>query len=805
MQTLWQDLRYGARMLRKQLGLTSIAVITLALGIGATTAIFSVVNAVLLQSLPYRDANRLVAVSLNDNDGEFGNTGFATFVDWQARAKSFERLALIRSWGGVLTGQAEAEAVRGLRVTPEYFKLLGVAPALGRDFHSEENRPDTRFVLVISHGLWQRRFNADPNIVGKPLVFSGQTFTVVGVMPQGFEDLLAANFYQPAEVWGPLGYDVTESFACRSCQHLKAFGRLKDGVTLEQARAEMNAIAATLKQEHPTEYRVANAVVFGLQDEFTKGIRPALYLLLIAVNVLLLIACANVANLLLARATDRAREMAVRVALGAGRFRIIRQLLLESLLLAGFGATVGLMLAVWGVDVLMALKPATLLRLQTVTIDARVLGFAAAISLLTGVLFGLAPAWQASKPDLQLALKTSDRTVSAGGRLRNVFVVSEIALALVLLVGTGLLLKSFVQLLNVKPGFETDNLLTMMIPATGPRYNEDEPTRQMYRELVARVSNLPGVEAAGVVSNLPLSGNGDRIGFHIEEKPLPNPVDAPSVERYSITPDYLRAMGIGLLRGRGFAEQDDANAPLVVLISQTTAQRFWSNEDPLGKRVRLGGSGGRLHTIVGIVPDVLHQGLEDGPDIQVYVPHAQWVDGSMRLAVRTAADPAGVLAAIRREVNAIDASLALSQIFTMEQLVTRTTAQRRFTLLLAGVFAALSLLLAGLGIYSVIACSVAQRTRELGIRMALGAQTGDVLRLVIRQGMRLALIGTSLGLLAAWSVTRLMKSLLFGVSTTDPLTFGMLAMTLLGVALLACWIPARRATKVDPMIALRCD
>ncbi len=805
MQTLLQDLRFGARMLLKQPGFTLIAVLTLALGIGATTAIFSVVNAVLLQSLPYPQADRLVAVSLNDNDGAFGNTGYATFVDWQARANSFERLALIRSWGGVLTGQGETEAVRGLRVTPEYFKLLGVAPALGRDFHGEENRPDTRFVLVISHGLWQRRFNADPNVVGKPLVFSGQTYAVVGVMPQGFEDLLAANFYQPAEVWGPLGYDVTQPYSCRSCQHLRAFGRMKDGISLEQARAEMNAIAATLKLEYPAEYRVASAVVFGLQDQFTKGIRPALYLLLIAVNVLLLIACANVANLLLARATDRAREMAVRAALGAGRFRIIRQLLLESLLLAGLGAAVGLMLAVWGVDVLMALKPATLLRLQTVTIDGRVLSFAAVVSCLTGVLFGLAPAWQLSKPDLQLALKASDRTVSAGSRLRNVFVVSEIALALVLLVGAGLLLKSFVQLLNVKPGFATGNLITMMIPATGTRYNENEAVRQMYRELVVRVSKLPGVEAAGVVSNLPLSGSRDRIGFHIEEKPLPNPVEAPSVERYSITPDYLRAMRIGVLRGRGFTEQDDANAPLVVLISQATAQRFWPNEDPLGKRVRLGGAGDRWRTIVGIVPDVLHQGLEDGPDIQAYEPHAQWVNSSMRLAVRTAADPTSVLAAIRREVKAIDPNLSLSQIFTMEQLVVQTTGQRRFTLLLAGVFAALSLLLAGLGIYSVIACSVAQRTREIGIRMALGAQMGDVLRLVIQQGMRLAVLGTSLGLLAAWGVTRLMKSLLFGVSASDPLTFALISAMLLLVALLACWLPARRATKVDPMIALRCE
>jgi len=805
MQTLWQDLRYGARMLLKQPGFTLIAVVTLALGIGATTAIFSVVNAVLLQSLPYRDAKQLVAVSLNDNDGEFGNTGFATFVDWQARAKSFEQLALIRSWGGVLTGQGEPERMNGLRVTPEYFKLLGVAPALGRDFRREENRPDARFVVAISHALWQRRFNGDPHVVGKPIVLSGQTYTVIGVMPRGFEDLLAANFYQRAEVWGPLGYDVTQSSACRTCQHLKAFGRLKDGVTSEQARTEMNAIAAALKQEHPTEYPVASAVVFGLQDEFVKGIRPALYLLLIAVSLLLLIACANVANLLLARATDRAREMAVRAALGAGRFRIIRQLLVESLLLAGLGAALGLVLAVWGVEALMALKPATLLKLQTAAIEARVLTFAAAVSLLTGVLFGLAPAWQASKSDLQLALKGSDRRLSAGGRLRSLLVVSEIALALALLIGAGLLLKSFVRLLNVKPGFEPGKLITMMVPASGAKYDQEEAVRQFYREVLERVSKLPGVEAAGVVSNLPLFGNYDSSGFHIEEKPLPNPADAPDVQRYGVSPDYLRAMRINLLRGRGFTEQDGVNAPLVALISQTAAQRFWPNEDPLGKRVRIGGIKDPLRTIVGVVPDVLHNGLEDGPDTQAYVPHAQWTDSFMQLTVRTAAEPAGVIAAIRREIKAVDKDIPLYQIATMEQLVETTTAQRRFTLLLAGVFAALSLLLAGLGIYSVIARSVAQRTREIGIRMALGAQTGDVLRLIVGQGLKLALLGVGIGLAGATAITRLMKTLLFGVSPTDPLTFGGVALLLVGVALLACWIPARRAAKVDPMIALKCE
>jgi len=805
MQTLWQDLRYGARMLLKKPGFTLIAVVTLSLGIGATTAIFSVVNAVLLHPLPYRQSDRLVAVSLNDNGGEYGNTGYTTFLDWQARARSFEQLALISGWGGTLTGEGDPENIRGLRVTPEYFKMLGVAPALGRDFRVEENRPDTRFVAIISHAFWQRRFNADPNVVGKPIVLSGRTFNVIGVMPQDFEDLLAANFAQKAEVWAALGYDVSQPWACRSCQHLRTFGRLKEGVRLAEARAEMNGIAAALQREHPQEYSTPTALVFGLQDLFVGEVRPALYLLLIAVGVVLLIACANVANLLLARAADRAREMAVRAALGAGRFRIIRQLLVESLLLSALGAAAGLLVAVWGVELLAAMKPATVMKMQEVTIDGRVLWFAAAISLLTGILFGLAPALQSAKPDLQLALKASERTVTAGGRLRGLLVVAEIALALVLLVGTGLLIKSFVRLLNVSPGFETGNLITMAVPAAGTKYDEDEPVRRFYRDVLDRVSKLPGVEAAGIASNLPFFGNGDRSGFHIEEKPLPNPAYAPSVERYCVSPDYLRVMRIRLLSGRGFTEQDSSDAPLVAMISETAARRFWPGEDPLGKRIRLGGIENPLRTIVGIVSDVHHNGLEDTPDTQAYVPHAQWTGSFMQLAVRGTADPAGLINAIRNEVKAVDKDIPIYQVATMEQLVSTTTARRRFTLLLAGIFAGLSLVMAGLGIYSVIAYSVARRTHEIGLRMALGAQNRDVLWLVIGQGMKMALIGLALGLSASVALTRLMTSLLFGVSATDPLTFALVASLLATVALLACWIPARRATKVDPMVALRCE
>lgn len=806
---LWQDLCFGARMLRKQPGFTLIAVLTLALGVGATTAIFSVVNAVLLNPLPYRQAEQLVAVSFNDNEGTFGNTGYTTFVDWQARAQSFEQLALIRSWGGTLTGQGEPENINGLRVTPEYFKMLGVAPAVGRDFGADENRPDRRFVVVLSHSLWQRRFNADPQVVGKPITLSGQTFTVIGVMPLEFTDLLAANFYQPAEVWAVLGYDVAQPWACRSCQHLKAFGRLKPPVTPTQASAEMNSLAAVMQREHPQEYPAASAVVLGLQEQFTGKLRPALYLLLGATVVVLLIACANVANLLLARATGRTREMAVRAALGASRGRIMRQLMVESLLLAGFGAAAGILLAVWGVKLLMALKPATVMKLQTVAIDGRVLGFAAAVALLTGLLFGLAPAWQAAKPELHSALKAGERTVIGGGRLRNALVVTELALALVLLTGAGLLVKSFVRVLNVPPGFEAGNLMTMMVPASGAKYDNDEKVQRFYGQVIARVSALPGVEAVGLAGNLPFFGNGDRYGFHIESKPLPNPADAPSVERYSINPEYLRALRIPVRRGRGFTAQDDASAPLVILINETAARRFWPGEDPLGQSVRLGSISNQPRTIVGIVGDVQHKSLEDAPDTQFYVPQLQWTDSFNQLAVRTSpglmGDAAGLIAAIRREISAVDKDIPIYQIATMNRLLTTATAERRFTLLLAGVFAGLALVLSGLGVYSVIAYAVAQRTHEIGLRMALGAQARDVLRLVVSSGLKLALCGLALGLVAASALTRWMASLLFEVRSTDPPTYALVAALLLIVALLACWLPALRATKVDPLDALRHD
>ncbi len=806
MQGLLQDLRYGARMSLKKPGVTLIALITLALGIGANTAIFSVVNAVLLRPLPYPDSDRLVMLSTSEKDGALGNTGYETFIDWRERSRSFERMSVIRSWGGPLTGQGEPEMIRGLRVSADYFKLLGVSPALGRDFLLEEDRPATRFVVVISHSLWQRRFNSDPQAVGKQLILNDQPFTIVGVMPPGFTDFLAANFHEAAEAWAPIGYDITQTFACRTCQHLKAIARLKPGVTLAQSRAEMSEIMRVMAREHPKIYASPAISVARLHDQFTRAIRPALYLLLVAVGLVLLIGCANIANLLLARATERAREMSIRAALGAGRWRIVRQLLLESLLLSLAGAFAGLLLALWGTEALTSLSPATMLRLQPVTADARVLGFTLIVSLLTGLLFGLAPAWQAARQDVQLALKESGRNSPARRqrRLREMFVVAEIVLALTLLIGGGLLVRSFMRVLDAKPGFEPRNLLTMLIStSSAKRYSDTAQVRAFYSEVIDRIKALPGVEAVGLVSNLPFGANYDLSGFHIEEKPLANPAEAPSAERYGVSPDYLRAMGIPLLRGRGFTEQDVANAPFVALINRTAAQRLWPNEDPIGMRIRLGSVDDPIRSIVGVVGDVNHYNLETAAGLQAYVPHAQWTSSYMQFVVRATVDPGSLSGPARQAIHSLDPDTPIHNVATMRQLISASIAERRFTLLLIASFAVVAMLIASIGLYGVTAYSVTQRTQEIGIRLALGARGADILRLVIGQGLRLVTLGLALGLIAALALTRLMKNFLFEVSATDPVTFAAIALSLALVALMACWAPARRATKVDPMVVLR--
>jgi putative ABC transport system permease protein len=791
LENLVQDVRFGARQLRKNPGFTAVTVLTLALGIGANTAIFSVVNALLLRPLPYADSDRLVMLSINSKGGDGGDTDYPTFDDWRERSQSFERTAVVRSWGGVMTGQGEPEMVDGIRVSADYFRLLGVAPLLGRDFSPEEDRPDTRFVIMLSHALWKSRFNSDPNILGKPIKVSDETFTVIGVMPPGFEDLVAANFYGPAQVWAPVGYAGTEPYACRTCRHLRAFARLKPGVAFAQAKTEMDTVMNVIVGDHPESYAPGSGIaMIKLQDKFVGGMRRTFIVLLAAVGFVLLIACANVANLLLARANQRAREIAVRLALGARPWRIVRQLLTESLALSLLGAGLGLLLAMGGTQLLVKLSPATILKLQEAKTDGSVLGFTLLVSLVTGVLFGLFPALQTSKSDVQLALKESGKSSPSvrQNRLRGFLVVAEIALSVVLMVGAGLLIRSFERILSVPPGFEPRNLLTMTVPATGARYGQDAQVVAFYRNVLDRVHALPGVEAAGIVSVLPFSANYDNCGFFIEEKPLANPTQAPSARRYGISPDYMRAMGIPLLRGRQFIEQDNASAPLVALINKTAAERHWPNEDPIGKRIRLGGPESPLRTIVGIVSDV---------------PHAQAIDSVMTLVVRTSVDPASLTAAVRNEIRAVDASLPVYQIATMRQLISSSVAQRRFTMLLVGAFAAVALFMTAVGIYGVISYSVAQRKQEFGIRMALGAQRHEVVQLVLGQGFRLMLLGLALGVAGAFALTRVLEHLLFQTNTRDPLTFVLVTVTLCAATTIACWLPARRAVNVDPMVALR--
>lgn len=804
MNSLWQDLRYAARMLVKRPGFTFVAVITLALGIGANTAIFSVVNAVLLRPLPYPEPNRVVALLEHDKDGPDNTAGYATIADWRDRSETLEHIAAVRGWGPTLTGEGEPERLAAMRVSANFFKLLGVRPAIGRDFQPEEDRPDTWRVVILSQALWQSRFNSDPNIEGKPITLSGAAFTVVGVMPKEFEEMISPNYYEQARLWAPLGYDSSLSYGCRTCRHLRVIARIKPGVSIEQADAELDRISANLLRDYPNEYSAAGVSLVRLQERFAQEISPALYVLLVAVGVVLAVACANLANLLLARATGRQTEMAIRAALGAGRGRLVRQLLTESLMLALIGAAAGIAIALWGMEFLTSFSSDSTDRFGPVSLDTRVLLFTLGVSLLTGVLFGLAPALQASKTDLNLSLKASRASTNLPQRrLRNALVISEVALALVLLVGAGLLLRSFARLLKVDPGFDTDNLLTMSVSALGPSYREDEQVLSFHREALRRIESMPGVEAVGLVSNLPLSGNYDRSGMLIEEKPITNPSDAPSPERYGIDPGYLRAMRIPLLRGREFTWQDSASAPLVTIISQSMAEQFWPGEDPVGKRIKLGGEQDPWRTIVGIVGNIRHLSLDSPLDWQVYLPHAQWTASFVSLTIRASKDPSSLAAAVRDEVWSVDKDQPVYAVATMEQLLSRSVDERRFTLSLTALFALLALLMASIGVYGVMSFSVGQRTREIGIRLALGAQSRDVFRLVIGQGLALVGSGIALGLAAALALTRFLSSALYGVSAADPLTFAVISLLLAGVALVACYIPARRAAKTDPMIALR--
>jgi putative ABC transport system permease protein len=813
METLWQDLRYAVRMLAKKPGFTAIAVLTLALGIGANTAIFSVVNTVLLRALPFPHPERLVMLWEKDKDGTTNNTSFATYVDWRNQSHSLEHVAAISYWFPTIVGQDHAEKLEGLRVSTSFFSVLGVKPAIGRDFETREDERGNHHVVILSHGLWARKFGSDPGIAGKPITMDGVVYVVVGVMPEGFESLFSTNRERPAEIWAPLAYNATLPWACRTCRHLRAVARLNAGVSLAQAGAEMNTISHDLFVQYPHDYSAEGVVMTPLHEQLVGDVRPALFALLGAVGFVLLIACGNVANLLLGLAAQRRREVAIRSALGSSRWRLIRQLLTESVLLAMLGGAAGLLFAVWGVDFLVSLAPSNLPRLDQIHLDSQVLAYTLGLCLLTGVIFGMAPALQIFRLDPNESLKEGGRQMGASERrpLRSALVVSGVALALMLLIGSGLMLRSVSKLLAVNPGFDSEKLLTMEVDFTGSGYREDVPcaagpclaAQNFYRQALERIQTLPGVEAAGVVSQLPLGGNMDRYGMHVEGKLSPNPEDDPSADRYAVSLDYLRAMRIPVLRGRSFNEQDRADSPAVALISETFARRIWSHEDPLGHRIKMGDPQGPWRTIVGVVGDVRHTGLDAPSAMQIYLPHSQWLDSSTVLAVRTKGDPGSLAGAVRDAIWSVDKNQPISKVATMDRVIATSMAQRRFAMTLFSIFAGLALVLAAVGLYGVLAHNVSTRTNELGVRIALGAQKGDILRLVVRQGLLLTAMGIAIGVAGALALTRFLASQLFGVTPTDPVTFAGVPMLLAAVALLACYIPARRATRVDPMVALR--
>jgi putative ABC transport system permease protein len=783
----------------------SKAVITLALGIGANTAIFSVVNTVLLQPLPFKESDRLVIVWEEGTAQGFprNSVSASNYIDWRDQNQVFEGMSILGRMNFNLTGVGEPERIDGRRVSANLFDLLGVQPRLGRAFLPEEDQPGSNRVVVLSHGLWQRRFGSNANIIGQPLTLNGQSFTVVGVMPPHFQ------FPSPQdELWVPIAFTSQEA-ANRGNNSYEVIARIKPGVILEQAQAEMNTIAARLKQQYPDVVKSNGSVVIPLREHLVGDIKPALLVLLGAVGFVLLIACANVANLLLARAAVRQKEVAVRIALGASRLRLIRQFLIESVLLAALGGVGGLLLALWGVSLLKAFIPENISQVQSITVDAKVLVFTLLVSLMTGLIFGLAPAMQSSRVNLNETLKEGGRdsaSGSHGNRIRGLLVIAEVAVSLVLLIGAGLLINSFLRLLNVDSGFRADNLLTINVVLPELKYPDQARRTAFYSDLLSRIEALPGVQSAAVTNYIPLTLQGDTFGISIEGRPDPGPAERPDVVTRVISPKYFSTMGIELLQGREFGEEDRADSPRVAVISETMARRLWPGEDPVGKRIKPGPPDSPVpwRTIIGVVKDVRQFELNADPKLQMYYCYVQpafFVPSY--LVVKTDVEPVSLAAAVRGAVWEIDKDQPVSNIRTMKEVLSESIARQRFSMLLLGIFAAVALALAAVGIYGVMSYSAAQHTREIGIRMALGAQSRDVLKLAIGQGMKLALAGVAVGLIGAFALTRLIESLLFGVSTTDPATFALVTFLLIAVALSACYIPARRATKVDPMIALR--
>jgi putative ABC transport system permease protein len=805
METLWQDLLYAARSFARKSGYTLVVVLTLALGIGAVTAVFSFFNAVLLRPLPYERSERLVQLQPTESDKAGAYSSHPDFTDLRDQSQSFERMAAVRSGGWTLTGDGDAERLPGARVSAEFFPMLGVKPALGRVFRPEEDRPGTDRVVMLHHNVWQRRFGGDPGIVGRTLTLNGYSYMVIGVLPQEF------HFFpieiSIAEIYGTLAYEG-DRLNERQTRFLAMFGKLKAGATLAQAQSETSGIACRLAEHFPQTNSNRGVKLVSLQEQVVGGVRGSLLTLLGAVAFLLLIACANVASLLLARATARRKEIAIRSALGASRWRVMRQLLTESLLLACLGGAAGLLLAHWIVKALVALNPKGLPRLSEVSIDAQAMLFTGVVALLVSVICGLIPARQSSRLDLNQSLREDSQGATTGAHrsaLRQTMVIAEVALALALLVGAGLLGRSFARLMQVDLGFRPENVLklTVVLPAT--QYKDDQQKAALIERALERIRTLPGVEAAAVANVTPLSGYNSPTNFDIEGRPPASPGAQPSAEYRAISHDYFRTMGISLRRGLPFTEQDvkqSAQGGGVAIINEALARRYFLDEDPLGKRLALAKDGSGWREIIGVAGDVKHAGVIAEAAPEIYAPTLRSLSGAYDLVVRSAA-AAQIAGAVRGQFRELDPNLPLFTVRTLEETVALNLARQRFAVALLGAFAVLGLLLAAVGVYGVMAYSVSRRSREMGIRMALGSQSGDLLRMVLREGLKLTAIGVAIGLPASLAITQLMKNLLYGVSAADPLTFLGVPLLLTVVAMIACWIPAHRAAKTDPMTALR--
>ncbi|HVR96529.1 MAG TPA: ABC transporter permease, partial [Thermoanaerobaculia bacterium] len=800
------DVVFGLRTLLRNPATSAIALFALALGIGANTAIFSVVNGVLLEPLPYGNPEKLVMV-WEANPGR-GFPRFSVsppnFVDWRVQARSFDGLVATSSDDVNLTGREQPEALSMAQVSDGFFRVMGVPLALGRDFQPEEMKPGARRVTVLSHGLWQRRFGSDKAILDRPILLNGEPYTVVGVAAQGFE------FPNERELWTPWTEEIDP--AMRGAHYLRVIGRLKPGVSVEQAATEMTAIAARLEKQYPDSNTGWGALVISLRENVVQDIRPALLILLAAVSFVLLIACANVANLLLARVAAREREIAVRTALGAGRVRLVRQMLTESAVLFLGGGLLGLLIAFWGVKLLVAMDPGGLPRVQEIDVDGRVLLFTLGVSLVTGLLFGLIPAFHATSGGrLYDALKEGGRAMAGGGRgkvVRNALVLVEVAVALVLLVGAGLLIQSFSRLQSVDPGFQPDGVLTAGVGLPAFKYPDTPRQAAFYRQLVERLDAQPGVEAVGLISPLPLSGQRFVLTFAVEGRPAPAPNEEPNANIRTASPDYFKTVQIPLIKGRVFTDQDIETSLPVLLVNQTMAKQIWPGEDPLGKRITFDDATdpeAEWRTVVGVVGDVRHGTLNEDGGSEAYWPQFQAPFQSASIVVRAAGagNPERLAGAVRQTVRALDPDLPVDEIRPFDEVVSEALSQSRFKTVLLGLFAAIALVLAAVGVYGVISYSVTQRTHEIGIRMALGAERTSVLRMVVRQGMVLVLTGVGVGVVLAWMASRYLETQVYGVSTSDPATFVAVPLVLAGVSLLANYLPARRATTVDPLEALR--